>query len=90
VAIVVPVDALTGPDGGRTAEVVGHGPIPAALAKDILAGSHGKRWWRRLFTAPHGGVVGGDPARRCFDAVRKDRRHARRGRPVRAAEPLGG
>lgn len=69
VAIVVPVDVLTNPDGGHTAEVVGHGPIPAGLAKDILAGSRGRRWWRRLFTAPHGGVVGGDSGRRCFDGT---------------------
>jgi hypothetical protein len=69
VAIVVPVDALVGSDAAGTAEVVGHGPIPAALAKDILVGSRGRRWWRRLFSAPHGGVVGGDPARRCFDGT---------------------
>ena len=54
---------------GGVAEVVGHGPIPAGLARDILAGSRGKKWWRRLFTAPHGGVVGGDSSRRCIDGV---------------------
>jgi hypothetical protein len=73
VAIVIPVDALTQPDTTNTAaqvaEIVGHGPIPATLAKEILAGSRGRRWWRRLFTAPHGGVVGGDPTRRCFDGT---------------------
>jgi hypothetical protein len=69
VAIVIPADGLLNPVTSRTAEVVGHGPIPAALAKDILAGSRGRRWWRRLFTAAHGGVVGGDPTRRCFDGV---------------------
>ena len=69
VAIVMPVGALTDPDCGQAAEVAGHGPIPAALAKDVLAGSAGKRWWRRLFTAPHGGIVGGDPSRRCFDGT---------------------
>jgi hypothetical protein len=58
------VGAATG-----TAEVLGHGPIPAELAKDILAESQGKRWWRRLFSAPHGGFVGGDSTRRCFDGV---------------------
>jgi hypothetical protein len=76
-AIVIPVAALTNPDGGHSAghtagqvaEVVGHGPLPAALATEILAGSRGRRWWRRLFTAAHGGVVGGDPARRCFDGT---------------------
>jgi hypothetical protein len=49
VAIVIPVGALTEPAAGQsgsgyTAEVVGHGPIPAGLAKDILAGSHGRKW----------------------------------------------
>ena len=79
VAIVIPVTALTNPEtltnpesgdvAGQTAEVVGHGPIPAGLATEILAGSRGRRWWRRLFTAAHGGVVGGDPARRRFDGT---------------------
>ena len=69
VAIVVPAAALGDPDTAEVAEVVGHGPVPAALAKDILAGSTGKRWWRRLFTAPHGGIVGGDRQRRGFDGT---------------------
>lgn len=69
VAIVIPVDALVGTAAGHTAEVVGHGPIPAALAKGILSGSRGRRWWRRLFTASHRGVVGGDSTRRCFDGT---------------------
>src|SRR6476646_357755 len=68
VAIVIPVTALANPESGdvagQVAEVVGHGPIPAGLAKDVLARSRGRRWWRRLFTAAHGGVVGGDPTRR--------------------------
>jgi len=73
VGIVIPVAALTDPDSGsgtgQVAEVVGHGPIPAALAKEILAGSRGRRWWRRLFTGPHGSVVDADPTRRCFDGT---------------------
>jgi Domain of unknown function (DUF222) len=84
VAIVMPVAALihadagtargsvpghaAEPQAGQVAELVGYGPIPAPLATDILAGSQGRRWWRRLFTAPHGGIVGGDPARRCLTA----------------------
>jgi hypothetical protein len=51
------------------AEVLGYGPIPAPLAKEILATSNGRRWWRRLFTAPHGGIVGGDSKRRLFDGT---------------------
>jgi hypothetical protein len=54
---------------GAVAEVLGYGPIPVPLAREILAESRGRRWWRRLFTAPHGGVVGGDPTRRCFDGT---------------------
>jgi HNH endonuclease len=69
VAIVLPVDALTDAAGAGAAEVVGHGPLPAPLALEILADSRGRRWWRRLFTAPHGGVIGGDPTRRCFDGT---------------------
>jgi hypothetical protein len=58
-------DAVSG--SVLVAEVLGYGPLPAPLAREILAESSGRRWWRRLFTAPHGGIVGGDPTRRCFD-----------------------
>ena len=43
IAVVIPVGALTDSATTATAEVIGHGPIPAALAKDVLAGSRGKR-----------------------------------------------
>lgn len=80
VAIVIPASALTHPaspgyaahpDGepGQVAEVLGHGPLPMPLATEILAQSQGRKWWRRLFTAPHGGITGGDPTRRCFDGT---------------------
>ena len=69
VAIVVPVSALRDPHTGDVAEIVGHGPLPAALATDVLAASEGRRWWRRLFTAPHGGITGGDSRRRQFDGT---------------------
>ena len=49
--------------------MLGYGPLPTPIAREILAESHGRRWWRRLFTAPHGGIVGGDPTRRCFDGT---------------------
>jgi hypothetical protein len=68
VGIVLPVDALIDPDGAA-AEVTGHGPIPAPIAHDILDNTRGRRWWRRLFTTPAGGLVGADPRRRCFDGV---------------------
>lgn len=72
VGIVIPVTALTDPDAG-TAELVGHGPLPAGIARDVLTGTRGRRWWRRLFTNPANGtsaedpMVGGDPRRRRFD-----------------------
>ena len=37
VGIVIPVDALLDPDSAGTAEVVGHGPVPAGIARDLLA-----------------------------------------------------
>lgn len=69
VGIVMPVEALLDPDGPgpATADVTGFGPIPAGTAYDILAGTRGKRWWRRLFTNPGDLLVGGDPRRRRFD-----------------------
>jgi hypothetical protein len=69
VGIVIPAAALSEPHSVGAAEVVGYGPIPIPLAMEILAGSQGRRWWRRLFTAPHGGIVGGDPTRRRFDGT---------------------
>jgi hypothetical protein len=68
VGIVMSVDTLLDPEQGGSAEVVGHGPVPAGIARDLLRATGGKRWWRRLFTMPEGGpLVGGDPRRRSFD-----------------------
>ena len=68
VGILMPLRDLLHPRRGGIAEVVGHGPIPAGIARDLLHSSQGRRWWRRLFTLPDGGpLVGGDPRRRCFD-----------------------
>ena len=65
VGIVLPLDTLTDPDNPATGEVVGHGPLPAGIVRDLLADTRGKRWWRRLFAHPaHGTLVGGDPRRR--------------------------
>ncbi len=68
VGIVLPVEALLDPGQGGAAEVTGHGPLPAEIVHDILADTHGRRWWRRLFTTPVG-LVGADPRRRLFDGV---------------------
>jgi hypothetical protein len=68
IGIVVPVDALLDPASTRTADITGHGPIPAGILRDLLAESAGSTWWRRLFTMPgNGPLVGGDPKRRRFD-----------------------
>lgn len=37
------------------------------LARELVTSSQGRRWWRRLYTAPEGSLVGGDPRRRRFD-----------------------
>lgn len=50
-----------------TAQLAGFGPLPLDLAREIIASSRGRKWWRRLFTAPAGQLVGGDPTRRRFD-----------------------
>ena len=69
VGIVLSVDALLDPATGGAADITGLGPIPAPIAPDILDNTQGRRWWRRLFTTPTGGLVGADPRRRCFDGV---------------------
>src|SRR5215217_6873884 len=66
--LLMPLDALLNPNTPTAAEMAGHGPLPAGIARDILHSSRGRRWWRRLFTAPAGGpIVGGDRFRRRFD-----------------------
>ncbi|WP_214401079.1 DUF222 domain-containing protein [Pseudonocardia lacus] len=70
VGIVIPVDALLDPEHRGTADVIGHGPVPAGIAHDLLTATTGKRWWRRLFTAPDDGpLIGCDPRRRRFDGT---------------------
>jgi hypothetical protein len=66
--IVMPLDALLNANSHNPVELEGYGPLPAELARDILATSKGRLWWRRLYAAPMGGpLVGGDPCRRRFD-----------------------
>jgi hypothetical protein len=68
VGIVIPLDALLDPDSPATGDLVGHGPVPAGIVRDLLRDTEGKRWWRRLFSHPaHGTLIGGDPQRRFFD-----------------------
>ena len=70
--IVMDLDALLDANEQTTAELAGYGPLPADIARDILATSKGRMWWRRLYAAPVGGpIVGGDPYRRHFDGFSK-------------------
>ena len=70
--IVMPLDALLDAKDPTAAELDGYGPLPAGLARDLLATSKGRLWWRRLYAAPVGGpIVGGDPYRCHFDGFLK-------------------
>jgi hypothetical protein len=72
VQIVMPLDTLLDGNDHRPAELDGYGPLPADIARDIVATSKGRVWWRRLYAAPVGGpIVGGDPYRRRFDGFSK-------------------
>jgi len=67
--IVMGLNTLLDANNQTPAELNGYGPLPAELARDLLATSKGKLWWRRLYAAPAGGpLVGGDPYRRHFDS----------------------
>ncbi|MFL6047428.1 MAG: DUF222 domain-containing protein, partial [Propionibacteriaceae bacterium] len=71
--IMMPLQTLLDPNSATPAMIPGYGPLPTDLARDILITSQGRKWWRRLFTAPSasktysGPIVGGDPHKRCFD-----------------------
>jgi hypothetical protein len=52
VGIVMPVGALIDSDDATPAEIPGHGPIPAGLAREIIENAQARTWWRRLFTRP--------------------------------------
>ncbi|HKH55011.1 MAG TPA: HNH endonuclease signature motif containing protein [Propionibacteriaceae bacterium] len=66
--LLMPLSSLLNPTADTPAEILGHGPVPAGIAGDLLRSSRGRVWWRRLFTAPAGGpIVGGDRFRRRFD-----------------------
>ena len=71
VNIMVPVENLLAPNQQQPAEVAGFGSIPAGIADEIIGRTGGRRWWRRLFTAPACDsdgriIVGGDPRARRF------------------------
>jgi hypothetical protein len=71
--LLMPLDSLLNKENASAAVIPGYGPLPGKLARQILANSQGRKWWRRLFTAPKGSardsgpIIGGDPTRRYFD-----------------------
>ena len=71
VQLMMPLDSLLDPTVERAAQLLGFGPLPGPLAREVVVSSKGRRWWRRLFTHPAGGsgtaIIGGDPHRRRFD-----------------------
>lgn len=72
VQITMPVDALLDAHSPAPSQLPGHGPLPAGLAEQIVGRTEGRRWWRRLFTAPSVGgnvLVGGDPSARQFTGL---------------------
>jgi uncharacterized protein DUF222/HNH endonuclease len=52
IQVVIPYSTLTGADD-QPCELVGHGPIPASLARDVAADGV----WRRLITDPLSGTL---------------------------------
>jgi Domain of unknown function (DUF222) len=63
VQIMMPPEVLLDATSARPATIPGYGPLPGDLARDIVITSRGRKWWRRLFTAPKNGpIVGGIPA----------------------------
>jgi hypothetical protein len=68
VQVVVPVESLLDPDNPLPAQIAGHGPVPARIARELLTTTAGKKTLRRLVTRD-GIVIGGDSRRRAFDGV---------------------
>jgi hypothetical protein len=70
--IMMPLEALIDPHSNKPATIPGYGPLPHDMARNILITSTGRKYWRRLFTAPSGStkpgpIVAGDPTRRHFN-----------------------
>ena len=71
--IMMSLEALLDPKSPKPATIPGYGSLPADIARDIVITSQGRKWWRRLFTAPSGvrgrsgPIVGADQRRRGFE-----------------------
>jgi hypothetical protein len=84
VQIVMPVEALLDPDSAIPAQIAGHGPIPAQIARELLATTAGRKTFRRLVTRD-GIVIGGDSRRRVFSGALETFIRARDGNRCTAA-----
>ena len=66
VHLVMRAETLLDPNDTTPADLLGHGPIPADLARHLTHTGNGKKWWRRLFTRPAlrqaQGTAQGDPS----------------------------
>jgi hypothetical protein len=71
--IMMSLEALLDPKSPKPATIPGYGSLPADIARHIVITSQGRKWWRRLFTAPSGvrgrsgPIVGADQRRRGFE-----------------------
>jgi hypothetical protein len=64
---VVITDAALFGDDDTPARVLGHGPIPASLARQVVREAH-RAWLRRVYARPlDGTLVAMESRRRCFD-----------------------
>jgi hypothetical protein len=84
VQVVMPLETLIDPGCPVPAEIPGHGPLPADLARELLARSAGRKAWRRMVTR-RGVIIGGDSRRRVFSGFLADLIRARDGN--RCTEP---
>ncbi|MGH8971525.1 MAG: HNH endonuclease, partial [Actinomycetes bacterium] len=63
VALLVPEDTLLA-GGDEPAEMVGHGPIPAPAARDLIRDTRAQVWLRRIVTRPADGALTAMESRR--------------------------
>ena len=61
--IMMSLEALLDPKSPKPATIPGYGSLPADIARDIVITRQGRKWWRRLFTAPSGVRGKSGPAR---------------------------
>ncbi len=65
IGLVMPIETLAHPDAGLPTQLLGYGPLPAALARELLHHTRGELFVRRLHTTS-GHIVASDKRRRRF------------------------